>query len=189
MALPSHIFTHYYAASHRVAWSVGLSVALSVCHSSDPAKMAETIKLPFGFSTRADPMTHVLLEVRVPTREAAILSGKQANHCKVLGHSAVICANTAEPIEVPFGLWAGMGPRHRVLHGVEIPHLKGQFWWIVPIVNHRHFLPLAVQKRLNRSICCLGCGLEWPKDAQIQSYSPGDANVPSWEDTLPSAVE
>ena len=29
----SHIVTHYYAASHRVAWSVGLSVALSVCHT------------------------------------------------------------------------------------------------------------------------------------------------------------
>jgi len=27
----SHIVTHYYAASHGVAWSVGLSVALSVC--------------------------------------------------------------------------------------------------------------------------------------------------------------
>jgi len=42
------------------------------------------------------------------------------------------------------------------------PHLKDQFCWIgVPIVNYRLFLPLAVQKRLNRSICRLGCGLEW----------------------------
>jgi len=41
-------------------------------------------------------------------------------------------------------------------------HLKGQFWWIgSPIVNYRYFLPLAVQKRLNRSICHLGCGLKW----------------------------
>jgi len=36
--LLSHIVTHYYAASHRVAWSVGLSVALSVCHSREPCK-------------------------------------------------------------------------------------------------------------------------------------------------------
>jgi len=28
-----------------------------------------------------------------------------------------------------------------------------------------------------------------PKDAQIQSYSPGGANVPLWKDTLPSPVE
>jgi len=27
----SHIVAHYYAASHWVSWSVGLSVALSVC--------------------------------------------------------------------------------------------------------------------------------------------------------------
>jgi len=30
----SHTVTHYYVASHWVAWSVGLSVALSVCHTS-----------------------------------------------------------------------------------------------------------------------------------------------------------
>jgi len=35
-----------------------------------------------------------------------ILRGEGAFHCKVLGHSAVICAKTAEPIEMPFGLWA-----------------------------------------------------------------------------------
>ena len=34
----SHIITHYYAASRRVAWSVGLSVALLVCHTSEPCK-------------------------------------------------------------------------------------------------------------------------------------------------------
>jgi len=41
------------------------------------------------------------------------------------GHSAVICANTAEPIEVPFGLWARMGPRHHVLHGGSDPPFEG----------------------------------------------------------------
>jgi len=34
----SHIVTHYYAALHWLAWSVGLSVALSVCHTSEPCK-------------------------------------------------------------------------------------------------------------------------------------------------------
>ena len=33
----------------------------------------------------------------------------------VLGHSAVICAKTAEPIKMLFGLWARMGPRNPVL--------------------------------------------------------------------------
>ena len=34
-----------------------------------------------------------------------------------MGHSAVICAKTAEPIEMPFRLWARMGPRNHVLDG------------------------------------------------------------------------
>jgi len=75
----SHILTHYYAASHRVAWSVGLAVALSVYHTSEPCKTPETIKLPFGFR----PMNHVLHEVQMPTWNGATLRGKQANHCKV----------------------------------------------------------------------------------------------------------
>ena len=29
----------------------------------------------------------------------------------------VICAKTAEPIKMPFGLWARMGPRNHVLDG------------------------------------------------------------------------
>jgi len=29
----------------------------------------------------------------------------------------VICAKMAEPIEMPFGLWARMGPRNHVLGG------------------------------------------------------------------------
>jgi len=33
------------------------------------------------------------------------------------GHCAVIWAKTAEPIEVPFGLWASMGLRNHVLDG------------------------------------------------------------------------
>ena len=31
--------------------------------------------------------------------------------------SAVICAKTAKPIEMPFGLWAKMDRRNHVLHG------------------------------------------------------------------------
>jgi len=28
------------------------------------------------------------------------------------------------------------------------------------------------------------CGFVWSKEAHVQSYSPGGANVPSWEGTL-----
>ena len=43
--------------------------------------------------------------------------GERASHCKVQGHSAVICAKMPEPIEMLFGLWARMGRRNHVLVG------------------------------------------------------------------------
>ena len=50
----------------------------------------------------------------------------------------------------------------RVTWEVQIRHGKGQFRWMgAPNVNYRHFLPSAVQKRLNRSIYRLGYELEW----------------------------
>jgi len=43
--------------------------------------------------------------------------GKRACHCEVKGYSTVICARTVEPIEVPFRLWARMGPVNHVVDG------------------------------------------------------------------------
>jgi len=45
------------------------------------------------------------------------LRGKGASHCEVCAHSAVICAKTAEPIKMPFGLWARKNHRNHVLDG------------------------------------------------------------------------
>jgi len=48
--------------------------------------------------------------------------------------------------------------------GSRSPDGKGQFWGKgAPIVKYQDFLPWcwAVRKRLNRSICCLDCGLRW----------------------------
>jgi len=43
-----------------------------------------------------------------------------------------------------------------------MPHGKGQFWGKeLPVVKYRDSLTWAVHKRLNRSICRLGCGLGW----------------------------
>jgi len=55
----------------------------------------------------------------MPTWQGTILRGITGK--PVYGHSVVICANTAEPIEVPFGLWARMGSKHHVLHGGPDP--------------------------------------------------------------------
>jgi len=48
------------------------------------------------------PKNHVLDGGRNPPWEEAILRGKGASHYKILGHFAVICAKTAEPIEMLF---------------------------------------------------------------------------------------
>jgi len=101
--------------------------------------------------------------------------GKGANHSKVQGHSAVICAKTAEPIEVTFPLWARMGPRNHVLDGGPDSPWEGAILGIgASIVKYRDFLSRAVQKRLTRSIFRLCRGLQWAE---------GGVNLP--DDTLP----
>jgi len=47
--------------------------------------------------------------------------GEGASHCKVWGHSAVVCAKKAEPIDMLFGLWAQMGPRNHGRWGPDPP--------------------------------------------------------------------
>ena len=38
----------------------------------------------------------------------------------------VICAKTAEPIKMPFGLWTSVGPRKHVLDGAQILRVNRQ---------------------------------------------------------------
>jgi len=50
-----------------------------------------------------------------PTRHCLELcKGRGVPLYEVHGHSAVICAKTAEPMEMPFGLWAWMVPENHV---------------------------------------------------------------------------
>jgi len=39
----------------------------------------------------------------------------------------VIAAKTADPIEVPFGIWTPVGPRNHILRGVQTPVGIGSF--------------------------------------------------------------
>ena len=58
------------------------------------------------------------------------------------------------------------------------------------IVKYRDFLPSAVQNngRTDRfAVWVVDSG--GLKEAQVQSYSPGGTNVPSWEGTLASLGE
>ena len=84
--------------------------------------------------------------------------------------SSVVCrsvtlvspAETAAPIEMPFGLRTRVGSRNDVLdrcpdppwEGANLRGGKGH-----PIVKHRDSLRSSVQKRLNLNRCRLGCGL------------------------------
>jgi len=62
---------------------------------------------------------------QIPQWEGAIFRGTGASHCKVCGHSAVSCAEPAEPIEILFGLWARMSPMNHALDGAQIPLARG----------------------------------------------------------------
>jgi len=76
-----------------------------------------------------------------PAWEGAIF-GERGAHCKVYVHTAVACAKTAEPIEMPFGMWVRSGSRNHKLHGVQIHPREGQVWRKgSPIVKYRDFLP------------------------------------------------
>ena len=90
----------------------------------------------------------------------------------------VSAAKTAEPIEMLFGFWTLVGPRN---HMLDPPIGNGQFWGKEePIVSIETFC---------RELCKKSGWADWfviwivdlggPKVAQVQSYSPGGANVPS----------
>ena len=70
----------------------------------------------------------------------------------------------AEPIEMPFGLLARMGPRNYVLDGGPVTTLEGAILGKgSPIVKYRGLL--------NRSISFWVVDSGVPKEAQVQSYS------------------
>ena len=83
--------------------------------------MAEPIEMPFGLRTGVGPRNHVLDGGQDHPMGTGNFEGKGTFHCKVQGHSAVICAKTAEPMELPFGLWTLVGPKKHVLRGAQIP--------------------------------------------------------------------
>jgi len=75
----------------------------------------------------------------------------------------VSLAETAEPIEMPFGLRTWIGPENHVLDRGPDPSRKGAILRGKrhPIVKHRNTVQSSVQKRLDQSRCRLGCGLRW----------------------------
>jgi len=61
-----------------------------------------------------DLRNHLLGRDPDPPWEGATSWGEGVAHCKVQEHSAVSCAKTAEPFEMPFGLWTRVDLRNHV---------------------------------------------------------------------------
>ena len=90
-----------------------------VCRSVTLVIRAETaapIEMPFRLRTQVGPGNHVLDGGPCPPWEGAIL-WREGHPIVKYRNTAVPCRKTAEPIEMPFGLWAWMGRRNHVLDG------------------------------------------------------------------------
>jgi len=53
----------------------------------------------------------------IPKGKGNFFWGSISAHYKVMEHSVVSCAKTAEPIDMPFWMKTLVGPRNYVLHG------------------------------------------------------------------------
>jgi len=145
----------------REEWSVGLSVTLV-----NPAKTTEGIEMPFGLSTRLGQGNHVLDGGPNLPMGRGNFEGEGwpiVKYRDTLRQSgAVICAKTAEPIVMPFGLSARTGPKKHDLDGIQMPPWEGATLWERGARCKVYgFSAVRCAKRLNRSICPLGCGLGW----------------------------
>jgi len=110
-----------------VCRSVCLSVGLSVWHTSQPCKNRYTDRAAVWIEDLGGPGNHVLDGgPDSPMGRGKVLGGELVSHCKVQGHSTVVCAKTAEPIGMPFGLWARMGRRN---HWIGVHRCWGTLPW------------------------------------------------------------
>ena len=109
-----------YRPNSVVCRSVCLPVCRSVCHTSEPCKNGSTDRDAVCVVDSGGPREPCIRWGPDPQWEGTFLTGDEASHCKVYGHSAVSCAKTAETIEMSYGLWAWMGPRNHVLDGSPV---------------------------------------------------------------------
>jgi len=98
-------------------------VCLSVTVMS-PAKTAEPMEMLFGLRTRVGHKEAcVRWDPYLPMCKINF-EAKGASHCNVYGLSSVVCAKTAEPIEMSLWVWTQVSPRKHTLDGV----LVGATW-------------------------------------------------------------
>jgi len=89
----------------------------------------------------------------------------------------MICAKTAEPINSPFGLWSWVSKRKR-----EFNHICQMASMCSTILCHK-----MCKNGWNDRFAVWVVDSGGLKKAQVESHSPGGANVP--DDTLPWAMQ
>ena len=77
-----------------------------------PAKTAAPIEMPFRLWTQVGTRNHVLHEGPDPLMGRGNSEGGKGHPIVKCRDTAVICEKMAEPIEIPFGLWAQMSRRN-----------------------------------------------------------------------------
>jgi len=86
---------------------------------------------------------------------------------------------------MPYRLWARMGQKNHVWDGVRIRRGKGQFLRKEePIISIGTFCRELCENRWTGRFAVWIVDSGGPKEAQVQSYSPGGASVPTCEGTL-----
>ena len=94
-----------------VRWSIGLSVT-----KVSPAKTADPIEMPFELRTLVGLRKHIWWGPHPPLGRGNF-KGEKGRPVVKYSNSAVSCAKTAEPFEMPSGLWIRVGRRkHKFNH-------------------------------------------------------------------------
>jgi len=118
------------SGSHRLCWKRPLngcsststvvcrSVSQSVCHNSEPCKNCSTNQDAVWVEDSGRPKEPcTVLDIGPhPLWEGAILRGEGRTIVKYRD-TVVICAKTAEPIEILFRIWTLVGPRKHIRWG------------------------------------------------------------------------
>jgi len=74
-------------------------------------------------------MYHYLLKAHCWQKMRPVVTDVRGVLCPT---TSVSCAKTAELIEMPFGVWARVGPENRVLDVAWIPQGRGNFYGHLP---------------------------------------------------------
>jgi len=136
----SHIVMHYHAASHGVASSVVLSVALSVCHTSEPCKNSWNDQVSICILDSGGPNEPHITWGPDDNMGRNNFEGETGKSYRDTLRSSV--QTRLNWSRCCFGCGLAWAQSIMCYMGGPHPRGKGQFWWIgAPIVKNRHFVP------------------------------------------------